>query len=203
MKTPVPRTRNRLSSIDLLPPEAEEDVVWAYKELRRRKMIQDDVLDQFNLRLRMKGLGPISKSAFSRAAIRLSRMATRLEETREIAGVLAEKFETGGGEDITLLLGETIKVMTFEMLENAGRLKADGDTAEMLMNAARALKTAEDARRVSADTASKLKREFAVKAEEAVERVGAARGLSSETVTAMKAELFGRVLPKPEAGRGA
>lgn len=183
--------RGRLSTLDLLPPEAEEDVLWAHKELRLRKRLQQDILEEFNLKLRLKGIPPISKSAFNRASLRLMRMATRLEETREIAGVLAERFETGGGEDVTLLLGETIKVMVYEMLENAGRLKADGATAEMMMNAARALKSAEEARRISADTKRLVEKEFKVKAEAAVEQVARAKGLSAETVEAIKANILG------------
>ena len=63
--------RGRLSSLDLLPVDAEADVIWAMGELRARKRLQIDILDSFNLRLTTKGLGPISASAFGRAAMRV------------------------------------------------------------------------------------------------------------------------------------
>ncbi|MEX1084075.1 MAG: DUF3486 family protein [Xanthobacteraceae bacterium] len=184
------RPRGRLSSVDLLPEAAEEDVQWAYEQLKRRKRPQAEILDQLNLRLKLKSIPPISRSAFNRASIRLMRMATRLEETREIAGVLAAKLDAAGGDDLTLLLGETIKMLVYEMLENAGNLKADGLTAEMMMNFARALKFAEDSRRITADTRARIERDFKAKASEAVEAAARAKGLTRETVDAIKAQIL-------------
>jgi hypothetical protein len=185
------RARGRLSSVDLLPEEADEDVLWAWEQLRRRRRTQSEILDQLNLRLQLKNITPISKSAFNRAAIRLMRMAARLEETREIAGVLAQKLDASGGEELTLLLGETIKVLVYEMLENAGELKANGITAEMMMNFARAVKFAEESRRITADTRVKIEREFTAKATEAVENAAKAKGLTKDTVDAIKAQILG------------
>lgn len=185
------RGRGRLSSIDLLPAEAEPHIAWAMEALKQRNMPAVAILEHFNARLADLGLKPVSKSAFNRASLRLSRMATRLSEVRDIAGVLAQKFETGGDEDLTLLLGETIKALTFEMLENAGELAADGATAEMLMNAGRALKNAEDAKRISADVRKRVEKDFAAKAGEAVDKVAKAKGLSSDTVADIKAQILG------------
>ena len=50
---------------------------------------------------------------------------------------------------ITLMVAETIKTLIFEMLGNAGDLKADGATAEMLMMTARALNAAEQAKKIT------------------------------------------------------
>jgi hypothetical protein len=187
----MPRGRGRLSSIDLLPEEAEPHIVWAMTELKERRQPAIAILAEFNARLADLAIKPVSKSAFNRASLRLSRMASRLGEVREIAGVLASKFETGGDEDLTLLLSETIKALTFEMLENAGELKADGFTAEMLMNAGRALKNAEDAKRISADVRKRIEVDFAAKAGQAVDKVAKAKGLSSDTVADIKAQILG------------
>lgn len=183
--------RGRLSSLDLLPIEAEEDVAWAFAELRARKQTQDDIRDALNLRLKMKGLDPISASAFNRAAVRTARMAHRLGEVREMASALATKFEDGGDEDLTLMVSETIKALIFEMLENAGNLKANPLTAEMMANLATALSGAERAKKISADTRKMIERDFAKKAEAAIEKVSDAKGLSPETTEAFKRELFG------------
>ncbi len=190
------RGRGRLSSLDLLPPEAEEDVIWAYGELRGRKKTQEDILASLNLRLAVRGLPPISKSAFSRAAVRTARLAHRLGEVREIAGVMAQKFEDGGDEHLTLMLSETIKTAVFEMLENAGRLKADGLSAEMMMNFSRALKFSEEAKKTAADTRKIIEKDFRAKAEEAVENVSKLKGISEEAKAELRAMLFGAPSPK-------
>ena len=61
--------RGRLSSIDLLPEEAEEDVVWALEQLRARNLPQTVILAEFNERLADKGIEAISKSSWSRYAV--------------------------------------------------------------------------------------------------------------------------------------
>jgi hypothetical protein len=190
----LPR-RGRLSSIDLLPPEAQEDVEWALKELAARKQTQEDILESFNLRLAVKGLGPISKSAFNRHSLRTAKHAFRMGETRAIAAVLATKFEEGTDEKLTILVSETIKTLIFEMLENAGTLKANALTAEMMFNLAGALKSAEQAEKVAADKKKVVKKDLAELAKEqasaAIDRVAALKGLSAEAKEAFRRELFG------------
>ena len=183
--------RGRLSSLDLLPIEAQEDVSWAFSQLRGRKATQEDIRDGLNLRLRMKGIEPISSSAFSRAAVRTARMAHRLGEVREMASALASKFEDGGDEDLTLMVSETLKTLIFEMLENAGNLKASPLTAEMMANFATALASAERAKKISADTRKIIEKDFRKQADAAIEKVGAAKGLTPELKEAFKRELFG------------
>ena len=184
--------RGRLSSLDLLPGEAEADVIWAMGELRARKRLQTDILDSFNTRLAVKGLGPISASAFGRAAMRLNRMSTRLEEAREIAGVLANKFEDGGDEQLTLLVSETIKMIIYETVERYDDPRADGKSAEMVMNLAKALQHAEQAKKISAETRAKVEQVFMVKAVTAIDAVAKTRGLTAETVSAIKDKILGR-----------
>ena len=187
--------RRRLSTIDLLPIEAEDDVTWAFGELRNNKLHQSEIHEQFNLRLKLKGLGPISPSAFNRAALRTSRMAHRLGEVRDIANVLADKFEGGSNEQLTLLAAETIKTMVFELLENAGTLKANPLTAEMMANFALAIKTAVQAKKVEADTALVIDKNFKKQANAAIDAVGKSRGLTEDMKLALRAELFGKSLP--------
>lgn len=193
--------RGRLDSIDRLPEWADDAVAWAFTALKERSLTQVEILDGFNERLRAAAWGEgltdpetvpqISSSAFNRRAMRLAAVGRRLEETRAIAAILTPKFEGETAEQITLLLSETIKTLTFEMLEEAGDLKADGDTAEMLMMASRALKHAEEAKRISADTKSKILKEFTAKATSTVDAVARAKGLSADTVETIKAQILG------------
>lgn len=183
--------RGRLSSLDLLPIEAEEDVAWAFAQLRGRKATQEDIREGLNLRLTLKGIATISSSAFNRAAVRTARMAHRLGEVREMATALASKFEDGGDEDLTLMVSETLKTLIFEMLENAGNLKASPMTAEMMANFATALSSAERAKKISADTRKMIERDFAKKADAAIESVSTTKGLTPEIKEAFRRELFG------------
>lgn len=193
MARQVPRGRGRLSSLDLLPIEAQEDVLWAFAELRSRKKTQDEILESFNLRLTVKGIGPISRSAFNRSAIRTARMAHTLGEVREIANALASRLEDGGDENLTLLLSETIKTLVFEMLENAGKLRADGPTAEMMANYALAVKSAEQTKKIAAETRKISEANFMKRANEAIEKTAGAKGLSTEAKEEFKRLLFGVV----------
>jgi hypothetical protein len=192
--------RGRISSIDRLPDWCDEAVRWAFTALKERDLTQLEILDGLNERIRAaawaegvtdaEAIPQISKSAFNRRAMRLAAVGRRLEETREIAAILTPKFEGENAEQITLLLAQTIKSLTFEMLENAGNeLKADGETAEMLMFASRALKHAEEAQKISADTKARILRDFTTKAEAAVAKVAAKTGVSGNLVAFLRKEL--------------
>jgi hypothetical protein len=187
----APGKRGRLSSLDLLPPEAEDDVAWAFDQLRARKQTQEDIREQFNLRLRMKGLEPISSSAFNRAAVRTARTAHRLGEVGQIAAALAAKNEDQGNNDLTILVSDTLKTIIFEMTENAGQLKATPLMAEMVANLSTALAGAERAKKISFDNRVMAQKHFQVQVEAAIEKVDALKGLSREAKEAFKRELFG------------
>ena len=188
--------RGRLSSLDTLPDWADETKMWAFGELKDRQRPQLEILDEFNARLRTAAWEngvtdppQISKSAFNRASMRLAVLGRRIEETREIAAVLAPKLEAAGDSSVTLLVAETIKTLVHEMLSNAGELSADGDTAEMLMLTSRALKHAEEAKRISADGRRKIESELMTKAASAIEKVAKAQGGTPESIAALKQAL--------------
>ena len=190
--------RGRLSTIDTLPEWADEAKLNAFTALKVRKLAQLEILDTFNVELCVAALAngvtdppQISRSAFNRASLRLALLGRRLEETREIAAVLAPKLDQAGDNSLTLLVAETIKTLISEMLSNAGDLDADGDTAEMLMFTSRALKHAEEAKRISSDTRKKIESELADKTTKAVDAVAKTQGLTAETVDAIKAKILG------------
>ena len=186
--------RGQLSSIELLPPEAELIVAWAMQELRARKHTQLDILDEFNKRLRSlaveidRPIEPISRSAFNRAAIRLATTARRLEETRAIAAVLTERLEPGETDDLTVMVAETIKTLVFEILEGAEDGAIDPKGA---MELARALQAATSAQSISSSRRRQVQADFDRKASKAIDDAGKAKGLSAETVEAIKAKVLG------------
>ncbi|ACF01889.1 Mu-like prophage FluMu protein GP27 [Rhodopseudomonas palustris TIE-1] len=190
--------RGRLSEIDKLPEWADEAKLWAFEQLKERKLTQLEILDGFNGRLKVAAFEQgitdppvISRSAFNRTAIRIAILSRRLEETREIAAVIAPKLDEAGDNSLTLMVAETLKTLISEMLGNAGELTADGATAEMLMMTARALAAAEQAKRISADGRRKIEAELNAKASKAVDQVAKAKGLTTETVDAIKAKILG------------
>ena len=195
----APKTkRGRLSTIDTLPDWADEAKLSAFSALKERKLPQLEILDLFNAQLKAAAWANgvtdppvISRSAFNRTAIRLSVLGRRLEETREIANILAPKLDQAGDNSVTLLVAETIKTLISEMLSNAGELTADSETAQMLMNTSRAIKHAEEAKRISADGRRKIEAEVASKAAEAIDAVAKQKGLTAETVDAIKSKILG------------
>ncbi|ETR79273.1 hypothetical protein X566_01335 [Afipia sp. P52-10] len=197
--------RGRLSAIDTLPEWADEAKLWAFEQLRERKLSQLDILDGFNGQLKVAAFANgvtdppvISRSAFNRTALRVALLSRRLQETREIASVIAPKLEQAGDESLTLMVAETLKTLIAEMLGNAGELSANGATAEMLMLTSRALKHAEEAKRISADGRRKIEIELRDRAVKAVDQVAKEKGLSDEAANAIKAKVLG-IRPKQSA----
>ena len=198
MTRPVRAKRGRLSAIDKLPDWADEAKLWAFEQLNARSLSQLDILDGFNERLKVAAFGQgitdppvISKSALNRTALRIALLGRRLQETREIAEVLAPKFEQAGDDTVTLMLAETIKTLIAEMLGNAGTLDADGATAEMLMMTARALTAAEQAKRISAEGRRKIEAELAKRASTAIDEVAKQKGLSADVVQKLRKNILG------------
>jgi hypothetical protein len=192
------RGRGRLSSIDLLPEWAEPAVINALAKLRDNNLPQFEILDAFNAELRALAFAAgvteppqISSSAFNRKTMRLAAHGRRLAETREIATAIAAKFEDGSDEDLTLMLAETIKTLVFEMLERTEGLQAADWTAEMMANFALALKSAEQAKKVSADMKVLIEKNFAKQTEAAVKAVSDRKGLSPEVRDELMREMLG------------
>lgn len=196
--------RGRLSTIDTLPAWADEAKLWAFSELKARKLTQLEILDGFNARLRAAASAhgvsrppQISRSSFNRTAMRLAVLGRRLEETREIAAVLAPKLDQAGDDSVTLMVAESIKMLAHEMLANAGEVEADGTTAEMLMWTARALKHAEESKRISISTRRKIEAELRAKAEKVVQAASAAVEKSGQEIDSeallkrIRAEIYG------------
>ena len=171
--------RGRLSSIDLLPEEAEPDIVWASEQLRERSMPSKMILAEFNARLADRGLAPVKKSAWGRWSIRKAIQFRKLDETRQIASELVPTLGTDGPDHVTMLIAEMVKVAAFQLLEGS-EVSSKG-----LMELSRAVATAVGAQRNSAEHRRQLQAEVDAKLKkvaEAVAEVGAKAGTSAETM---------------------
>ncbi len=188
-------TRGRLSSLDLAPEEAQEDILWALAQLNERKRSQADILVELNDRLAVKGCEGISKSAFNRKAVRCSAAARRVDEARALFAGIAPSFTPERQDETNLVIGELIKVLIAELLESD---KIDSKGA---MELAQAYVKSIQGQALSSLHREKLEAKFARKASEAIKAVGKARGLTAETVEALRAKILG-VEPKGRSDAG-
>jgi len=184
------RGRSRLDSLELLPEDAQDDVVWAISQLNERRRSQADILFELNDRLEVKGIGPISKSAFNRKAMRLSRRASQLEERRYIYAGIAEKLTPEEISKSDIVLGEFLKTLIDELLDG------DGLNSKNAMELARAYKETVVAQRHSAEHRRKAEEEANAKlakavgdATDAVENAG--RKVDGEEILRMIREAYG------------
>lgn len=146
----IARGRGRLSKIDQLPEEALDDVVWALGQLNERRRTQADVLFEFNDRLEVKGIDPISRSAFNRRSTRLAKRAMQLEERRHVYTGIAEKLTPEEVSKSDIVLGEFLKMLIDELLEG------DGLNAKNTMELARAYKDTVSTQEKSIDRRKQL-----------------------------------------------
>lgn len=114
------RTRGRLDSLEMLPEEAQDDVIWAVGQLNERRRSAADILFELNDRLEVKGIPPISKSAFYRRSARLAKRAMQLEERRYIYAGIADKLTPEEISKADVVLGEFLKTLIDELLDTGG-----------------------------------------------------------------------------------
>ena len=179
--------RGRLSSLDLLPEEAEADIVWALEQLRERSMPQGAILDEFNGRLADRGIGKVSKSAFSRWSVRKAIQFRRLDEVRAITSDVVSGLGTGGADEVTVAVAEMVKAAVYEALEGENDPKS-------ILELSRALNAAVTAQKTSTDHRRKLEEQVAAQVEKAAERAGdlaQEAGLSADRVAQLRRDVLG------------
>lgn len=158
--------RGRLSSIELLPEEADADIAWANEQLRERKLPQTVIFTEFNERLADKGIEPISKSSFNRYAVRKAIMFRRHDEARRMSAELVSQLGPDGADDITIAVAEAIKVAALALLERGELSSKD------LMELGRSVSSAVSAQKGSAEHRRKLQDELLAKVDKAIEKAG-------------------------------
>jgi transcriptional regulator of met regulon len=169
--------RGRLSSIDLLPDEAQDDIVWAMAELNQRKRSQADILFELNDRLAVKGCEAISKSAFNRKSMRVAAYSRRINESRALFEGIAPQFTPDKVDETNIVIGEMIKVLIAEMLD----AEAGAFETKDAMHLASAYVKAIQGQNLSSERKRKLQAEFADKIGEAAKTVEKAKGITADT----------------------
>lgn len=179
--------RGRLSSIDLIPDEGQDDVVWALAELNQRRRTQADILFELNDRLAVKGIEPISKGAFNRKSIQIYAASQRIAEQRALFVGIADQFTPESVDETNRVLGELIKVLFTEIIvASQGKISPKG-----AMEVAQGYRAVISAQKISSEHRAKLEKDFEQKAGQAVEAVGRAKGLTPDTISALRSEILG------------
>lgn len=186
-------SRNRLSSIDLLPPEADDDIVWAVREIEAGKRLLKDVLKEFNARLADRGIGAISDSAWTRYAVRKRAAFQELKEVRDISNAIVASLEPGSDDALTIAVAQFAKTAAFKLFQQGTPLDS-----KSIMEIGKAVQSIESAKRTSATVRKEVEREIAQKAAQTIESVAKEAGLSSERIAQLRREFLG-VRPKKKA----
>ena len=177
--------RGRLSSIDLLPAEADPHIQWAAEELLKRDSTQVEILEEFNRRLAEIGCEPISKSAFNRFSMAKAATTRALAETREVSKVVAATLGPERADHITIMLVELLKNAAYQ-LSVAGNLKSKD-----VLDLSRALRALIGAQRESGQWRKEDEKAFAEKADKAIAAASREAGLSADQVALIRNEVLG------------
>jgi len=180
-------SRGRLSSLDLIPDEGQDDIIWAMSELNQRQRTQADILFELNDRLAVKGIEPLSKSAFNRASMRAAVAARRIVERRAMFAGLAPHLTPDNVDDGNLVIGELIKTLITDMLD----ADASKFTPKGAMELAQAYVKAIQGQSISSDRKRKLEDDFKRKAAAAVDRLSTMKGITQETRELFMRDLLG------------
>lgn len=202
------RGRGRLSSIELLPSEADDIVVWASQELAKRERMQTEIYAEFRDRLiALQGEQGLAFdvpafSSFNRFSIRQASLGRRLEETREISSALAERLDGAGNEDLTIMTIEAIKTLIFEIVTAGGEAGMSAEDAMMMARAMQSLvaaSKASKANRAAYEAELEAARGAAIDTAETVAREA---GIPAPILAQIRREFLG-IRPKPAEGAPA
>ncbi len=184
--------RGRLSSLDLVPEEGQEEIRWAFAQLNKRERTAADILFELNDRLTARGLEDftISKSAFGRKSLAIARAASRIKLQRDIFAGIADDLTPENIDKGNIAIAEFIKALIGEIVsEMEGEISPKG-----VMELARAFQSVVAAQGQSHKRKTTAEKDIAAKVAETAEAVGkVARkaGLTAATVDELKAQILG------------
>lgn len=136
----------------------------------------------------------VSRSALGRYSKEFEAVAAKMREAREVTAAFAKELGELPDNDMGRLLAELLRTVVFKVLTNQTGSDGAAD-AQDVMFLARSLKDLASADRVSAELEMKIRDRVAVetakKAAGEAEAVGREKGLSAETVEAIKSRILG------------
>lgn len=191
------RGRGRLSSIELLPDEAGDIVVWASQELAERSRTLTDIYAEFRGKLiALQGEQGLAFdipafSSFHRYSVYQAALVRDMEETRTITSALAERLDGVANEDMTVMIIEMIKTVVFQIVRKKG---ADSLTPKQVQELARTVQALVATSKLSTAQRDKLQAAIDASAEEAIDKaevVAHEAGVSAERIKQMRLDFLG------------
>lgn len=139
---------------------------------------------------------PVSRSALGRYSQQFEEVAARMRESREVATAFAKELGDIPNNDMGRTLVELLHGLVFRVLMQRAKEDEDQPLKPMdLMLLAKAIKESVGSTKLSAELEMKVRDRVAAETAKAAageaEVVGRERGLSAETVEAIKARILG------------
>ncbi len=199
------KIRGRPSTIDKLPNECEEDIVWANSALDGRQMTQTEILAEFNRRIGAKGYPPISKGAFSRHSVEHAYARREMQADLGLIELAYEMFPDLAN-DTAALAREILKlrllaaslapdpnpkaINSFGLnAKRAAEMKIAEEDAQLRKN--KAQRDDEEREAKMAERANELVESVAEPAAERAAQLATEAGLSAERVAAIRRGVLG------------
>lgn len=182
----------RPSSIDRLPDEVRAEI----GRLRQNGRTIDEILTHLR---KLDGIEPVSRSALGRHIKGLAKLGERMRRSRQVAEALVKDLGDAPESEAARINIELMHTAILDLFmradgdgEEGGAAPADPkslhDVSKALDHLARASKTNMDFIAAAEKRATDKAKAAAA---EKVDEVGRARGISAETLTAIKAGIFG------------
>jgi hypothetical protein len=186
--------RRRLAKMDMMPDEAREDIVWAYGELNAGRREQQEILAELNERLADKGLEPVSRSAFSRKAMKLSKWAEKLETRRYVYSGIAKSLTPDVISQSDIVLGEFLKALLDDLadgdgLDTKGAMELAKAYKEIIVGQRHSIELRSKSEKADAERRTTAEKAANDKLGQAVKSVAGELGLSQETVDALNRKI--------------
>ena len=180
--------RGRLSSLEMLPEEADGDLLWLHDELRASKRPQTAIRRDFNARLADRGIAPISTGTFNRYTVRKAREWREYDERQRLARDLVETMGPDGADKMSVAVSERVKMAVDHLLSEGGLgPKEVAALARANRAAVAAQKDAIELRRTLEDEQQRKLEEVA----EAVQDVAQKAGITEDTMAEINRRILG------------
>lgn len=177
----------RLSSLDLLPPEAAPFIIEAHKAIRAGNKLDGDILFELNDQLATLGIEPISRSAFSRQAIKIKAQTERLREASTLFQAIKPEMNPETMEEHDIIRAEFLKLLIFNLSQG------DDLSAKEAMELARGFLATVQAEKLSSERTRKKKEELVAAADKAIDAVAKQGGITGATKEALLEALRGSI----------
>ncbi len=173
----------RNSSIDRLPPPIREKI----GQLRQAGFTIDEILNK------LKELDvEVSRSALGRHCQQLEEVSKSIRQSRLVAEALAKNFGDENENKVSQVNIELMHSLILKMMVNNEGESITMDSKDAFFMAS-SLQKLVQASKQNVESVIQLRKEFAQKAAQAVEKAGKKKGISAENLEFIKKEIFGVV----------